>query len=201
MTTATKPENNRLEEGELQALIEEARQRARRRRWGYLALAATALSVGGALYFGVVRDGGEPAGSSSVAPPVALTVSPQKVLPRDPYMGLACPTPNSFACDRVGVAVYLRRPAAEVRAAIGGRRFDLNVPDGWVGKRKTFFTGLLQPAGLQEDGPLKVTADDGPDRYIGGDTGVVAPVRLEIIARDGEVTITEIDVRLMGGYG
>jgi hypothetical protein len=33
-----------------------------------------------------------------------------------PYVGVACPTANSIACDRVGLAIWLRRPAARVNA-------------------------------------------------------------------------------------
>jgi hypothetical protein len=66
-------------------------------------------------------------------------------LARAPYVGVACPgEPDSMRCDRVGVAVWLRRPAAAVlvtvdgcRAAPAGRSVG---PCSWM--------GWVHPAGL-----------------------------------------------------
>jgi hypothetical protein len=51
-------------------------------------------------------------------------------------MGVSCPIPNSFACDRVGVAVWLREPALSVDAAIAGREVQLMIPSGVGQSRK-----------------------------------------------------------------
>ena len=40
---------------------------------------------------------------------------------QDPSMGVACHVPNWIGCDRVGLAVWLRRPAIAVSATIPAR--------------------------------------------------------------------------------
>ena len=81
------------------------------------------------------------------------------ILRRPPYMGVACPTANSIACDRIGLAVWLRQPALTVTATIADRHLRLR-PSGPEGDGATYWEGYLQPAGLL-DGPLKVTPDRG----------------------------------------
>lgn len=128
--------------------------------------------------------------------------SAEELLRRDPYMGVSCRIPNSFACDRVGLAVWLREPAARVDAAIAGRELELDDPE-WSGPAKDgqrrMFTGFLQPAGLI-DGPLHVTPDAGPNRWIGRKP-VSAAVELRIIGDDGEMTTTTVKVGLSAGWG
>jgi hypothetical protein len=129
-------------------------------------------------------------------------VAPDEVLSRDPYMGVSCPTPNSFACDRVGLAVWLREPALRVDAAIAGRELALDDPE-WSepaedGARR-MFAGFLQPAGLI-DGPLEVTADAGSDRWIGRDP-MFASVDLRIERTDCTTIVTTLDVGLSPGWG
>jgi hypothetical protein len=132
----------------------------------------------------------------------ATAVAPEEVLDRGPYMGVSCRVPNEFGCDRVGLAVWLRRPAASVDASIAGR--DLHLDDKeWSeaeedGERR-MFAGFLQPAGLI-DGPLRLTADYGPGRWIGRDP-VSAPVEIRIVRADGSVEATRIDVSLSPGWG
>ena len=124
------------------------------------------------------------------------------LLGRDPYMGVSCSTPNAFECDRVGLAVWLREPAAEVEAAISDRRFELDDPE-WSGPaedgERRMFAGFLQPAGLI-DGPLQVTPDAGPDRWIGREP-VFAPVYLRVVRSDGTATTTTVQIRLSPGWG
>jgi hypothetical protein len=117
-------------------------------------------------------------------------------------MGVSCPIANHFACDRVGLAVWLRDPAVRVDATIEGRELELDDPE-WGeppedGERR-MFAGFLQPAGLI-DGPLKVTADAGPDRWIGREP-VSAAVDLRIIRESGATDTTSLEVRLMAGWG
>ena len=66
---------------------------------------------------------GTACGTATNEPP---NVPPDQVLSRDPYMGVSCQVSNSFACDRVGLAVWLREPATRVRAAIADREFELD---------------------------------------------------------------------------
>jgi hypothetical protein len=132
----------------------------------------------------------------------ATAVAAGEVLERDPYMGVSCRAPNEFGCDRVGLAVWLRRPAASVDASIAGR--DLRLDDKeWSeteenGERR-MFAGFLQPAGLI-DGPLRLTADYGPGRWIGRDP-VSAPVEIRIVRSDGSVEATSVEVGLSAGWG
>src|SRR5438270_737090 len=51
-----------------------------------------------------------------------------RVFSKDPYMGVACHVANSIACDRVGLAVWLRRPAIAVSASIAGAILKLDDP-------------------------------------------------------------------------
>jgi hypothetical protein len=156
----------------------------------WLALATAALVAG---------CGGDDGGDGGT--PAARTPA-KEVLSRHPYMGVSCRTPNSFACDRVGLAVWLRRPAVRVDATIAGRKLQLDDPD-WSGHasdgQRRMFAGLLQPAGLI-DGPLRVTPDAGPDRWVGRKP-VSAPVDLRIVRTDGTSTTTTVKVGLSPGWG
>ena len=157
-----------------------------------------AVALIGALTAGCA---GEPGGDRS-ATGSTNRVAADEVLDREPYMGVSCRTANSFACDRVGLAVWLRDPAASVDAAIAGRELHLDDPD-WSepvedGERR-MFAGFLQPAGLV-DGPLQLTPDDGPDRWIGRQP-VSANVDLWIVGRDGGTTTTSAEVDLSPGWG
>jgi hypothetical protein len=156
-----------------------------------MAAAAASLAVG--------CGGG---GSAGEAIDDGVTQIPaSQVLSREPYLGVSCMVSNSFACDRVGLAVWLREPATSVEATIAGREFELDDPE-WSGPgddgERRMFAGFLQPAGLI-DGPLRVTPDDGPDRWIGRNP-VSATVDLRIV--DGGTTATTaVEVRLSPGWG
>ena len=59
-------------------------------------------------------------------------------LARDPYVGVACPQPNSTTCGRVGIAIWLaRRHAMRVEATLAGVHVRLAPPKAvgsfWVG--------------------------------------------------------------------
>lgn len=94
------------------------------------------------------------------------------------------------------------RPGRERRR--GDRRPELHLDDPeWSepvedGERR-MFAGFLQPAGLV-DGPLQLTPDDGPDRWIGRQP-VSANVDLWIVGRDGRTTTTSAEVDLSPGWG
>jgi hypothetical protein len=106
--------------------------------------------------------------------------------------------PNSFSCDRIGIAVWLRKPAVEVTAAIAGRRVSLDDPD-WSVPEQLMYAGFLQPAGLIH-GPLKLTADASHDRWIGREPMSV-PLTLRIVRKDGTVSTTRLRARLSPGWG
>jgi hypothetical protein len=148
------------------------------------------------------EDGDTPPDAGNAAGDQRAQAPADELLSRDPYMGVSCRVPNSFVCDRVGLAVSLRMPATRVDAAIAGRRLELDDPE-WSGpiengQRRTF-AGFLQPAGLI-DGPLQVTPDAGPGRWIGRER-VSAVVELRVVRDDGRADATSIEVRLSPGWG
>jgi hypothetical protein len=85
---------------------------------------------------------------------------------------------------------------------IARRRFELD-DASWSGQavdgRRRLFAGFLQPAGLL-DGRLEITADDGPDRWIGR-TPVYAEVRLRIAYDERRTAFTMVTSRLAAGWG
>ena len=110
-------------------------------------------------------------------------------------MGVSCRKPNSIRCDRVGLAVWLKRPADRVTAAIAGRRFAL--ADAEVGRPPRMFAGYLRPAGLA-DGPLRVPFGPG-GRWTG--EGVVRPHVKLWVTTDGRTATTALRTRLRAGWG
>jgi hypothetical protein len=127
-------------------VIGDARRRQRRRR---VALAVPAVA---ATIVAAMLAAGGPA-RRAPAPPREIAVPARAALPVPPFLGVACLTPNSIACDRVGVYVKLRRPAVSVRAELNGYFVPLGDPS-WSppahnGYRKAF-AGFLAPAGLRQ---------------------------------------------------
>lgn len=118
---------------------------------------------------------------------------------RAPYMGIACPVPNSVRCERVGLAVWLERPAERLSASIAGRRLDLKSPGEFVGGRGTGWEGYLHPAGLAGSGPLGVAANSR-GRWL-GDPPVSAIVRLDAEYPDGSRATRTLRVQLAPGWG
>jgi hypothetical protein len=183
---------------EAEALFEEARLRARRRRRRRAAAlggAILAIAVAGVAVLSSPRQN-TPARNSG---PVA--VAPRTLLAGGPYMGVSCSRANSIACDRVGLAVWTRRPARAVRATVAGRPVTLDDPE-WSGPSKhglrRMFAGFLQPAGLLGDGPLAVRVED---RHYYGVHPVYATVRLVITYADGSQKATSLRVELSPGWG
>jgi hypothetical protein len=115
-----------------------------------------------------------------------------------PYLGVSCAKPNSIACDRVGLAVWLRRPAKRVVATIDGRRLDLT-PGGLSGRAPTYWEGFFQPAGLL-DGALAVVPDRGRHFWEGRHPRDAA-VRVIIRRRGGAADAATLRVPLRPGWG
>ena len=119
---------------------------------------------------------------------------------KGPYMGVSCPKPNSIACDRVGLAVWVAKPAATITADIAGRELRLRSPRPTRAEgRETYWEGFLQPAGLR-DGPLKVKPDRGTE-YWRGLHPVSARVRVRATYRGGGAASRTIRVPLAAGWG
>jgi hypothetical protein len=151
------------------------------------------------LVFGLVGCGGDaaqqPVGDASSRRSLSR---PAALLTRSPYMGVACGRANSIACDRVGLAVWLKRPAILVTATID-RRVLLLHAGGFGGRGPSYWEGYLQPAGLLA-GPLAVTPDRGRFYWRGGhpqDARVVLAVR----GRDDVTKRTSLRLGLHAGWG
>src|ERR1700675_4042654 len=96
------------------------------------------------------------------------------VLPRQPYVGAACSTANSIACDRVGVAVWLSKPAARLTATVAGQPIVMPAATPPCTTRQTprkircgtDFVGYLHPAGLLH-GPRRINTQGSNDYWAG----------------------------------
>jgi hypothetical protein len=177
-------------------VIDDARGRQRRRRRIEL-LAAIGALVAGVILFAPRAD--EPTTPPRAAtPPPPAGVPWRTVLTSKPFMGASCPTPNSTACGRFGVAVWLKRPARAVEATILDRHFALDNRQ-WSGpvhahKRK-MFAGFVREAGL--GGKLGVP----PGVLWEGDPIPYVLVRLRIDYGRGAPVLTQARVPLRPGWG
>jgi hypothetical protein len=144
----------------------------------------------------VVGCKAQPAGT----PPARATATPSpepaaRLLSRTPYVGVSCRRPNSIACDRVGVAVWVKRPAVGVTARIAGRRLQLRPPSS----REGWWEGFLQPAGMI-DGALRVTPDRGR-LYWQGTHPRDVHVGIAVTRRSAGTDRTSVTVSLHPGWG
>jgi hypothetical protein len=119
------------------------------------------------------------------------------------YMGVRCRTPNSVRCDRVGLAVWLARPAQCLVAQVEGRRIELVSPGEFVPGEGTGWEGELHPAGLSDaGGPLEVAPEPGePHDYWSGRKPVEAKIRLTALYPDGTSATRTIRAPLHPGWG
>ena len=128
--------------------------------------------------------------------------APAHVLARAPYLGVSCRIPDTITCDRVGLAVWLTRPARALLATIGGRSFTLDDPH-WSGPAhhglRRMLAGFLHPAGLTH-GPLRITPD-GPHGYWAGRHPAWMPVRLAVRYGDGARLVLRVRLPLHAGWG
>ena len=159
----------------------------------FAAFLIVASATAAALAF--VASTGDPPGAGTPRAAPAQPVRADAVFGRRPQLGVACRVPNSIRCDRVGFAVWLRRPAGSVRAAIAGRRFPLRYQEAPT--RERMYEGFLRPAGLA-DGPLRVPFTARGKWF--GESGPSARVRIWIEA-DGRTRATTVRVPLRAGWG
>jgi hypothetical protein len=61
-------------------------------------------------------------------------------LSQEPMIGVACPGPNVTTCGRIGIAVWLTRPAATVSAELAGVHVRLHA-GGFGGQGPTYWEG------------------------------------------------------------
>jgi hypothetical protein len=199
-------------------LIDEAWNHRRRRylRLMLLLLAAAVIGMLGAI--AIPGGSGSTAGNTLSPPPRPVAVAPSRVLSQSPYLGVKCPIPNSIACDRVGLAVWLKQPAVTVTATIAGARVAL----GWFGDERLLspgfghreFAGYLRPAGIVSrlhihpvKGSVVVTERGRTHVTIShqmwfGQTDARSPlIRVTIHYADGQTVITQLRVGLSAGWG
>jgi hypothetical protein len=136
-----------------------------------------------------------PVGNSLLGCPTEA--APESVAPEVvPYLGVACHVANSIACDRVGVAVGFRPPAALVMAEIDGRLVTLNPPRDFP---DDLWQGYLYQAGLRH-GPLAIGIAPGATRWSG--TPEVQPyVTVTVFFEDGTVASRTSRGLLHPGFG
>ena len=179
-----------------ESVIPEAR-RHRRRRWMWTGAAMSVAALAVVLGFGLSASGGGGTPTQSSGVPRLLgpgkIEAPRLVFLQNPYMGISCGLPNSVACDRVGLAVWLRRSAV-VTATIDGRTLSLNDPT-WSRPTTFMYAGFLQPASMATrmhvppSSMLFVKPLPSPSVWFRIDFG------------HGNVVLTHKDVQLEPGWG
>jgi hypothetical protein len=112
-------------------------------------------------------------------------------LPRDPYLGLRCHNPKVLRCGRVGLAVWLARPARSVTAVVHGHEVVLRTHASGTGsyRQGLFWEGIFADPNAQR------IAD-----AFGSASGSVT-VRLRVAENDGSIGNTNSTVPLSEGYG
>jgi len=129
------------------------------------------------------------------------------VLPRQPYVGVACSTANSIACDRVGVAVWLSKPAARLTVTVAGQPIVMRAATTTCTTRQTRqrvrcgtdFVGYLHPAGLLH-GPRRIDTHGSKD-YWAGSQAAWAPIRITAHYPDGASATVTVRPTLNPGWG
>ena len=165
----------------------------RRRRLRTIALVAICAGAGAGVIFS--RAQSPPAQAPALGAPTRI--APSAALSGAPFMGVAC---RSHSCDRVGLTVWLRRPAAAVSATIAGHPLRLTVTKAYPrpGARATF-VGYLRSYRLITRVPLLV--GPGPTTWDTHGDWPLARVQLRIDSGHGRILLTRIDVPLQPGSG
>jgi hypothetical protein len=144
---------------------------------------------------------------AALAATSAAAASGSLRLARQPYAGVRCAQPNSIVCDRIGLAVWLVRPAARLTATIAGKPIRMAIParirskpTGYYLRAPLLLRGSAQTRGLLEAGPFHVTPDAG--RYY-WESRHPRPLRVHLVAsyRDGGSASTTVRIWLHPGWG
>ena len=173
-------------------VVAQARRR-HRRRVAATALAVVATGAGAGLAVTALRG----------AAPALRTVPPTTLLARAPAVGMACLAPRS--CDRVGVAVWLRRPAASVTASVAGHSVSLNLAsatpfDAAAARARRLFVGYFHWPRLA--GVRIFFAAGPPSQWWAADPAhwPTPAVRIRVES-SGRIVETLTRVSLQGGWG
>lgn len=145
----------------------------------------------------VFEAGRKPVAGDGVRPQQRVAPKRRLELIRTPYVGVSCPRPNRFSCDRLGLTVWLRQRPEQVVATIGGKKVSLSFRDHPPARERPY-EGFLRPAGLV-DGPLRITPKPGTRRWE-GNPPVYATLRIEATFPHGVIATKTVRVRLRPGY-
>ena len=113
-----------------------------------------------------------------------------------PFLGVACGSPNSIACDRVGVGVNIDA-ATLVMVEVAGRFVTLSPPTD--APNDHLWLGYLYKAGLRH-GPLDVRISPHAIRWF-GTPEVQPPVTVDVFFQDGTVGTLTGRGFLHAGFG
>ena len=172
-------------------VIDDARGRQRRR----LSIVAVLAICAGIAVGLIVARTGNPSAARAPTFPAPNRVAAAAVFSQAPDMGVAC---HSGACDSVGLAVWLRRPAVSVSATIAGHPFGLTT---WQARPfapqtpRKMFVGYLTPlrliTSMQRVGPPTDWTGNWPQPL----------VSLRITYRSGRIVMTRLRVPVQPGWG
>jgi hypothetical protein len=111
-------------------------------------------------------------------------------LSQQPMIGVACSGPNVTACGRIGIAVWLKRPATTVDAALAGVKVRLHA-GGFGGQAPTYWEGYAHVSRAR----LRL-----PVQWYG--TRPVRVMRLHLAIRYAALLATgSVRLRLRPGWG
>ena len=164
-------------------LIAAARERQQRRR---LVIAIALVVACAAAYGGyrAVAGSGSGATNSGVLPLSSVLAT------QEPMIGIACPVGNRTTCGRVGIAVWLIRPASSVTATISGTNVRLHA-GGFGGQGPTYWEGYTHLASSTLNLPAYWEGSK-PTRYL--------PVHLTINSGTGKA-MGSLKLFLRPGWG
>ncbi len=182
-------------------LFGEAWERRRRRRRTLVWIGLSACAFGLLTYaLGSARIAAGP-GPGVPEPAGTVAARPAALFSQPPYMGVRCPVANSIACDQVGLAIWLKRPAYSVTASIDGRKLAMvRVGDRLTLSKapRTEFDGYLHPAGITSR--MHVRPIQGTSTWLGDPTPFAA-VSLLLNYGNGHYVTTRVQIPLMAGWG
>ena len=173
-------------------MIDDARGRQRRR----LSIVAVLAICGGIAVGLIVARIGTPSPNPAPALQAPTSAAAAAVFSQAPDMGVAC---HSGACDSVGLAVWLRRPALSVSATIAGHPFGLTT---WQARPfmpstpRKMFVGYLTPLRIITRMRLVRPPSAWPTAYSPSPL-----VSLRITYRGGRVVTTRLRVPVQPGWG
>jgi len=173
-------------------VIDDARGR-QRRRCSIVAVLAICAGIAGGL---IVARTGNPSAARAPTFSAANRVGAAAVFSQAPDMGVAC---HSGACDSVGLAVWLRRPAVSVSATIAGHPLGLTT---WQAQPfmpstpRKMFVGYLTPLRL-----ITRMRPVGPPATWPTANTPSPFVSLRITYRGGRVVTTRLRVPVQPGWG